>query len=264
MRPPDLALHRTRHSGGSLAWRVGGIGPPVVLVHGGSGSWTHWIRNIPALGESHQILLPDMPGFGESEGLPLSDSLDPLAGALLDGLRTLIGERSFHLVGFSFGGLVAARMALLARPHVHRLVLVGASGFGLPTSLRLPLKSWRGLAPSEQLAIHAHNLHVLMLAGGVDDDAIQLQAANAQRARLNSRPWSNRPILRHTLGELSLPLGAIWGGCDAILQDDLDRRIAVLRKCDPACPVEIIEGAGHWVAYEAPDRFAAALLPMLT
>ncbi len=247
-----------------MVWQVGGAGPPVVLVHGGSGSWTHWIRNLPALAPHHQLLLPDMPGFGDSDALPLADSLDPLAVALLKGVGTLIGERPFHLVGFSFGGLVAARMALLARPRVQRLVLVGASGFGLPTSLRLPLQSWRGLDPADQDAVHAHNLRVLMLAGRVNDEAVRLQAANAQRARLNSRPWSNRPILRETLAKLTLPLGAIWGARDTILQDDLERRIAVLRRCDPACPVEIIEGAGHWVAYEAPDRFAAAVLPMLT
>lgn len=247
-----------------MIWQVGGTGAPVVLLHGGAGSWTHWIRNIPALVPNHQLLVPDMPGFGDSDSVALSDSLDPLAEAILQGVRTLIGDLPFHLVGFSFGGLAAARMALLARPRVQRLVLVGASGFGLPTSLRLPLQSWRGLGPLDQHAVHAHNLRVLMLAGEVDYEAVRLQAANSERARLNSRPWSNRPILRQTLTELTLPLGAIWGRCDAILQDDLDRRIAVLRQCDPACPVAIIDGAGHWVAFEAPDRFAAALLPMLT
>ncbi|MDP2737977.1 MAG: alpha/beta fold hydrolase [Pseudorhodobacter sp.] len=247
-----------------MVWRVSGTGDPLVLLHGGAGSWTHWSRNVAALVPRHRLLLPDMPGFGDSDGLKLTDSVDPLALALTEGIDALIGARPFHLVGFSFGGLVAARMARLAGARVRRLILVGASGFGLPTSLRLSLQRWRGLSPTDQEAVHVHNLRVLMLAGKVDAEAVRLQAANARRARLNSRPWSNRPILRETLAELKVPLGAIWGGADAILQDDLDRRIDILRGCDPACPVSVIDGAGHWVAFEAPHRFATALLPMLT
>lgn len=247
-----------------MTWRLGGTGEPVVLLHGGAGSWTHWSRNIETLALRHRLLLPDMPGFGDSDAVTLTNSVDPLALALMEGLQALIGNQGFHLVGFSFGGLVAARVAALAKTRVRRLILVGASGFGLSTSLRLPLQSWRGLGPADQDAAHAHNLRVMMLTGRVDVQTVRLQAANAQRARLNSRPWSNRPILRETLAELTVPLGAIWGGADAILHADLERRIDILRRCDPACPVAMINGAGHWVAYEAPERFAAALLPMLT
>lgn len=204
-----------------------------------------------------------MPGFGESDPLDLTTDVDPLASALLSGLDTLIGAQPFALVGFSFGGLVAARVARLAGYRVSRLVLVGASGFGLPTSLRLPMRAWRHLSPVEQALAHRHNLEVLMLAGKASPEAVRLQAENAMRARLNSRPWSNRPILRDTLAELRVPLGAIWGGADAVLQDDLATRIALLRASDPACPVEVIDGAGHWVAYEQPRLFEAALKSML-
>ncbi len=246
-----------------MSWRICGGGNPVVLLHGGAGSWTHWTRNTEALARRHRLLIPDMPGFGDSDAVTLTNSLDPLARAVMQGLDTLIGDQPFHLVGFSFGGVVAARMAALAQTRVVRLILVGASGFGLPTSLRLSLKSWRGLAPADRDAAHAHNLRLLMLSGKIDTQAIRLQATNAQRAKLNSRPWSNRPILRETLADLRLPLGAIWGGSDAILQADLDQRIDILRRCDPACPVAVIDGAGHWVAYDAADSFTEALLPML-
>lgn len=211
----------------------------------------------------YRLLLPDMPGFGESDPLTLTADLDPLAAALLSGIEALIGMQPFMLVGFSFGGLVAARVARLAGPRVGRLVLVGASGFGLPTSLRLPMRAWRHLPVQQQAAAHRHNLEVLMLAGEVGAEAVRLQAENATRARLNSRPWSNRPILRETLPQLQVPLGAIWGGADAVLQDDLDQRISLLRRSDPACLIEVIEGAGHWVAFEQPGRFEAALRAML-
>lgn len=207
----ELSAHRTQHGEGSMSWRISGTGNPVVLLHGGAGSWTHWTRNTEALALRHRLFVPDMPGFGDSDAVTLTNSLDPLAHALMQGLQTLIGDQPFHLVGFSFGGLVAARMAALAESRVRRLILVGASGFGLPTSLRLSLKSWRGLAAADRDAAHAHNLRFLMLTGKIDAQTIRLQAANAQRAQLNSRPWSNLPILCETLANLTVPLGAIWG-----------------------------------------------------
>ncbi|MDB5843914.1 MAG: hydrolase-like protein, partial [Polaromonas sp.] len=54
-----------------MVWRCWGEGAPVVLLHGGSGSWTHWIRNIPTLVAcSRQVWAPDLPGFADSASPP--------------------------------------------------------------------------------------------------------------------------------------------------------------------------------------------------
>ena len=57
----------TAFAGGRTVWRVWGSGPAIVLLHGGHGSWTHWLANIPALAEGHTLLVPDMPGYGDSD-----------------------------------------------------------------------------------------------------------------------------------------------------------------------------------------------------
>ena len=52
---------------GTLVWRVWGQGRPIVMLHGGSGSWNHWVRNIDALlASGRQVIAPDLPGFGDS------------------------------------------------------------------------------------------------------------------------------------------------------------------------------------------------------
>src|SRR5262249_18899096 len=67
----DSAGGSEHSAGGSeyWGWGLGGAGPPVVLLHGGSGSWTHWARNIMPLARHFTVWVPDLPGFGDS-GLP--------------------------------------------------------------------------------------------------------------------------------------------------------------------------------------------------
>ena len=57
---------RTPCGDGAMVWRVWGAGEPLVLFHGGSGSWTHWIRNIPELSRHFELWVADIPGLGDS------------------------------------------------------------------------------------------------------------------------------------------------------------------------------------------------------
>jgi pimeloyl-ACP methyl ester carboxylesterase len=110
-----------------LVWHLWGSGSPVVLLHSGSGSWTHWVRNIEALVSSGlQVLVPDLPGFGASASPPEGHDADALPPWLEVGLDQLLRVQPIDLVGFSFGGLVAGLLAARQRQTVRRLVLVGA------------------------------------------------------------------------------------------------------------------------------------------
>src|SRR5207249_8442783 len=72
--------------GGAMVWRTWGQGPPLVLLHGARGSWTHWLRNIPALAERFSVIVPDMPGFGDSGAPPKPHTVEALAAAMVRGL----------------------------------------------------------------------------------------------------------------------------------------------------------------------------------
>ena len=95
---------------GGMIWRVWGSGPPLVLLHGGYGSWMHWIRNVLVLARRFTVIAPDLPGLGESATPPEPHSAEELARIIIDGLATILpgGER-FHLAGFSFGGVQIGR-----------------------------------------------------------------------------------------------------------------------------------------------------------
>src|SRR5262245_3260657 len=58
--------HTTPCGTGVMVWRAWGTGDPLVLLHGGYGSWTHWIRAIPPLSQHYELWVPDIPGLGDS------------------------------------------------------------------------------------------------------------------------------------------------------------------------------------------------------
>jgi pimeloyl-ACP methyl ester carboxylesterase len=105
--------HETPCGAGSLVWRAWGEGPPVVLLHGADGAWSQWVRNIDALCAGRTVWAVDLPGFGDS-ALPSAADHPAIAQALADGLRRLLGPAlPAPVVGFSFGGVVAAHLAAL-------------------------------------------------------------------------------------------------------------------------------------------------------
>ncbi|MBD9433559.1 hypothetical protein IB257_26775 [Achromobacter sp. ACM03] len=78
-----------------MAWREFGSGAPLVLLHGGHGSWLHWVRNIEALSQDHTLLIPDMPGYGDSGDPPSrageQERLMQIVDALIASLDQLLG-----------------------------------------------------------------------------------------------------------------------------------------------------------------------------
>jgi pimeloyl-ACP methyl ester carboxylesterase len=109
------------------------------------------------------------------------------------------------------------------------------------------------------------NLEVLMFAdtAKIDALAIHLQAENIRRARFRSRPFAPTDGLAQALAHVTAPLKTIWGTRDIIARPSLEARLEILRRHHPELEVRLIEGAGHWVAYEAADRFNEALLGLL-
>jgi pimeloyl-ACP methyl ester carboxylesterase len=253
---------------GSLVWHLWGQGPPVVLLHGGSGSWSHWLRNIEALAASgRRVVVPDMPGFGSSARSPRGDDADALPPLIETGLAQLLGATACELVGFSFGGLTAGLLARAMPERVRRLVLVGAPAMGLwPGRQTLELASWRHLAdPAERRAIHRRNLGILMLhdTAAIDETTVAMQQFNVERDRTKGRFLARTDALALALQKVRCPVDAIYGEHDALYRqtmDDLATRFEALPRFGRFVR---IEDAGHWVQYERAEAFNAALAELL-
>ena len=256
---------RTGTTGEVIVWRSWGVGPPLVLLHGGSGSWRHWARNIPALAVKRRVVVPDLPGMGDSDLPPSASSRRAIAAAVLAGLTMLIAEMgTCDLAGFSFGGAVAGLATSLAPSRFRSLTLVGSGGFGAPFN-DPPRQKLRGLVGLDRLAAHRANLLSLMIAdpANVDDLALEIQEQNTSRSRLRGLLDRDQATLWEAFKTFPGQCNAIWGERDSFAAGHLSARMDRLRIVRPDMDLHIVPSAGHWVAFEAAGAFDAYLTSRL-
>jgi pimeloyl-ACP methyl ester carboxylesterase len=251
---------------GHMVWRVwnAGGGAPLVLLHGGSGSWRHWVRQIPVFAAERTVIVPDLPGLGESampDGPPEPQSV---ASATLAGLREVVETREADLVGFSFGGMIGGMLMAELGPALRGALLCGPGALGVPRNPTV-LEKIREKEGEARVAAHRANLAALMIANParIDDLALAIQEWNTVHARFRSRGFAGGPVLKTALARSVAPVALLWGELDQVAVGHIPERIAAAREARPDAPAETIPDAGHWVMYEQPAAFGAALRRLL-
>lgn len=262
--------HDLEFAGCRIRWREWGGGDPVLLVHGGHGSWMHWARNIPALSQQFRLLVPDLPGFGDSADfdLPPRDEtrLPAVLDALAHGLDRLAPTQPVRLVGFSFGGALAGLLAprLAQAGRLASLALLGTAGHGRPRRQSVALVDWRLDDPQQRREALRQNLRSFMLGRDEPVDAlgelIHTQACEATRFRSKSFSLGIR-LLEHW-DELSAPVLMVFGEHDVTcLPSDVGDWLAQGRE---EREWVVAPRAGHWVQFGAAERVNELLLRWLS
>ena len=229
---------------------------PLVLLHGGSGSWTHWVRNIDALSQQHAVWAMDLPGMGDSDLPPNAKDADDIAPWVAQGMAQLLGGQAIPVMGFSFGGLTAGFVAARHPERVSRLLLVGVPGLGLFGDT-LPL---RGFLPnmdqSQRNAVHHHNLMSIMLAheASLIDQTLEIQERNVVRDRLRRRRIARSTVMMDLQTQWRCPVHALWGALDALYLENLSSAPERLNQCDLR-DLTLLPDTGHWANYENAKAF---------
>ncbi|HVA13992.1 MAG TPA: alpha/beta hydrolase [Stellaceae bacterium] len=246
---------------GGMTWRRWGSGPTLVLLHGGYGSWTHWLRNVESLAARYTVLAPDMPGLGDSATPPLPHTAASLAAIIAAGIARVAPDDSVALAGFSFGAVLGGHVAAQMGERVACFLMIGAAGLGLPRGPLALTRVETGMNPAQIAAVQRANLVALMFGdeSRVDELAVYLQNENTRRARLDSRPIAFTDTLVHTLPKATARLGAIWGEQDATAVPHIEKNFAILRRLRPGLYCDTIADAGHWAPWEQPAAFEARL-----
>lgn len=231
-----------------------------MLIHGGHGSWLHWVRNLEFLARDHEVLVPDLPGYGDSDP-PGGMGLDDLVDTTQHSLDALIGASTpIGLAGFSFGALVAATLAS-RRPAVNHLALLGPAGHGGRRRPRGVLQAWQDLVTGSPAWLEAmrHNLlmHMLYEERSVDALALQVHGQACLATRFHSKRISRSGGLPHVLDTYAGPVLLVWGEHD-VTADPVSAG-SQLAAHWPQRKVVIVDGAGHWVQYEQADQVNALI-----
>ena len=265
MRDPVLKALQTRAeridvvvNGVQQTWHVWNRShpKPLVLLHGGSGSWTHWVRNIDALSEDHAVWAMDLPGMGDSALPPEAKDADDIAPWVAQGMAQLLGGQAIPVMGFSFGGLTAGFVAARHPERVSRLLLVGVPGLGLFGDT-LPL---RGFLPDmdqdQRNAVHHHNLMSIMLAheASLIDQTLEIQERNVVRDRLRRRRIARSTVMMELQTQWRCPVHALWGALDALYLENLSSAPERLNQCDLR-DLTLLPDTGHWANYENAQAF---------
>jgi len=265
MRDPVLKALQTRAeridvvvNGVQQTWHVWNRShtKPLVLLHGGSGSWTHWVRNIDALSEDHAVWAMDLPGMGDSALPPEAKDADDIAPWVAQGMAQLLGGQAIPVMGFSFGGLTAGFVAARHPERVSRLLLVGVPGLGLFGDT-LPL---RGFLPDmdqdQRNAVHHHNLMSIMLAheASLIDQTLEIQERNVVRDRLRRRRIARSTVMMELQTQWRCPVHALWGALDALYLENLSSAPERLNQCDLR-DLTLLPDTGHWANYENAKAF---------
>ncbi|WP_229784416.1 alpha/beta fold hydrolase [Deinococcus radiotolerans] len=231
------------HDGAHLSVRRTGVGPPVVLVHGLSGSTRWWRFNVPALKQEHTVYSLDLSGYGLSRGRP-SRTVREAADLICAWLDTH-DLRAVTLVGHSMGGQISLHVAAQRPERVQNLVLVCASGLlranAARTALHLPRAAWLG----ERRFI-----------GRIVLDGLRAGPVNL---------WRNATdLLRDTVQDALPFIHArtliVWGERDILVPIALGQ---LLHEALPGSRFEVIPRAGHVAMVDRPAAFNAILLDFL-
>ncbi|CQD18542.1 2-hydroxy-6-oxo-6-phenylhexa-2,4-dienoate hydrolase [Mycobacterium lentiflavum] len=256
-----------------------GTGPAVVLLHGGgpgASGMSNYVRNVDALAANFRVLVPDMPGYGRStKGV---DRRDPF-GYLADHIRGMLDELgigSAHLVGNSYGGSCALRLALDTPDRVDKLVLMGPGGVGtsrgLPSEgLRKLLAYYGGDGPSRQKLRAFIRSYLVHDADAVPDALIESRYQASIDPEVVANPPLQRPSGLRTLwrmdftrdrrlGSLATPTLIIWGRDDKVNKPG---GAAMLADRMPNADVLLAARTGHWVQWERAELFNAVTTAFL-
>lgn len=248
-----------------------GDGPAVVMLHGGgpgASGVSNYSRNLDALARSFRVIVPDMPGYGRSA--KHVDHSDPF-GYLADAIRGLLDELGIgtaHLVGNSYGGAAALRLALDTPRRAGRLVLMGPGGIGttrgLPTDgLKSLLAYYGGEGPSREKLATFIRTYLVYDGAAVPDDLIDLRYQASLDPEVVASPPLQRPSGLRTLWRMDLtrdkrlrhlpnPTLVLWG------RDDKVNRPTggpLLLKTMPNAELVMTSHTGHWMQWERAELF---------
>ncbi|HEY1413058.1 MAG TPA: alpha/beta hydrolase [Rhodopila sp.] len=236
-----------------------GAGQPVVLLHGFQPIEPD-SRFFGLLADRMQVIAPSHPGFGRSarpKDFERIYDVVNLYAALLDALPF----EKVTLVGFSFGGWLAAELAVRTCHNIERLVLVDSVGIKISDRETPDILDVFNTHPDEVRRRTWHDLANAPDYNAMSDDALIMRHRNWESLSLYAwHPYMHNPRLAYWLPRIGVPTQVIWGAADGIVRPAYGQAFA---ERIPGAAFGVIERAGHQPEIEQPDVFVDSISAFL-
>ncbi len=254
----DVRHTRERIAGCEVTMQRGGSGQPLLFLHGACGAG-RWLPFMEALSHTFDVIVPEHPGFGQSETPAWLDNIHDLAYFYLDFVEHL-GLQQVHLVGTSMGGWIAAELAVRDQHSLRSLTLVASAGIHVQGIQPGDMFLW-----SDQELIHNlfanHNLADAMLNEKPSQDEQDIQLKNKlTTAKLAWQPRLYDPHLTKWLHRITVPTLVMWGAEDKLIPAEYG---PAFRDLIPNARLEVFRDCGHLPHVEKMSDFVSTLLRFL-
>jgi pimeloyl-ACP methyl ester carboxylesterase len=213
------------------------------------------------LADRAEVVAPSHPGFGHSPRPDDFDTVYDLVHLYLDFLDQWPNGK-VTLLGMSFGGWLAAEIAVACGHRLDRLILVDALGIKVSDRETPDILDVFNTSPSEVVRRSWHDADRWAPDfDAMSDDDLVVRHRNWEALCVYGwHPYMYNPRLRRWLSRIAVPTLVLWGASDRVVTPDYGRAYAA---SIPGARFELIERAGHHPEIEQPEAFVERVLAFL-
>jgi len=249
-----------------------GQGPPLICIHGGgpgANSWSNFVTNIGAFAPHYRLVLVDLPRFGKSDKVAIDGPPLTFMAAVLKEFMDALGIAKAPIIGNSYGGQVALKLAIDYSDRVSSLTLIGSAPVVQSLFSPMPVEGvkligsyYRG-AGGPTLAKMRQILSTLVFDQSLITDELVRERYEAsidpETVKINMEPGT-RQDLTAELGKVKAPTLVIWGMDDRAGALDVG---LLMTRFIPDAQMHIFTRCGHWAQVERADEFNELVLNFL-
>lgn len=244
-------------NGCKLHLREAGKGRPILFLHGAGSGVMEWLPFFDRLAEAGHLLVPDHPGFGDSDDPSWIKAIPDMAMFYLEMLEEL-DLHDVHVIGHSLGGWIAAEMAVRNRTRIRDITLMAPAGLrkkGLQYAdlfIQTPLERVNALYADKRF-VEAQLAKPLS-----EEDRDKLLKNWFASAKLAWEPRGFSLVLPNWLHRIKNPVRLIWGKDDAVIPSAVSSEW--VEKLPSVKYFQMIEQCGHMPHIEKLDEVVGRLI----
>ena len=232
-----------------------GKGFPFVFVHGYLGSSKMWNFQKEFFSKHYRVIIPALPGFGESHNIKSLDSINKMATQIID----LLDQKNidkFNLIGHSMGGMIVQEITKLIGDRVNKLICFATGSIGEIPGRFETIDETREKLKKDGIEVSFSRVPKKWFVKGDKDKNYYLckkavkdvSLETADNALLAMKNWRGKEDLKNIKNETLI----IWGDKDTSYNFD---QVDTLKKNIKNSRLEIFKNCAHNVHLEQPDEF---------